>query len=84
MPTLAFLHGKDALTIEKSYEIFNFTFMAAMECETKTDPKNTFITEVEKSNCSSTGFYYHEQTEKMLSLEANLDETMGAFTIKGG
>ena len=58
--------------------------MAAMECETKTDPKNTFITEVEKSNSSSTGFYYHEQTEKMLLLQANLDETMGEFTIKGG
>ena len=65
------LHGFDATSIETSYDLFDFAFIVAMECNSEAEPKTTRNTE-DENICTSQGFYYDEQTDAMLSLNVRI------------
>ena len=68
----AFLHNKNAYSIEESYDLFDFGFIVAMECDSKIDPRFSTFAEKPK-NCSSSGSFYDDQTDTMFSLKVLTD-----------
>ena len=79
----AFKSGFDALSLEESYEKFDYAIIVAMECSNLIGPKNGRDDDstAEAEKCKASGSFYEEQTTQLVSLEATMNSTQGRVRL---
>ncbi len=77
----AFESKQGADSIERSYELFNFAIIVAMDCNASLGPRK-LRAKMREQNCTASGSFYHEQADQVIALEAKMNSTHGTLIIE--
>jgi hypothetical protein len=69
-----FQSDRGALSIEKSYELFDFNIIVAMDCDF-VDPR------IDGLVCEATGSIFEAENDILVTLKASMNDMVGVFSI---